>query len=184
MTNVKYSDLILHAGHELEVADYGDSMNLNCRTCGKLIKLFNRPEIWTSEEGEGFTAYGKVLYTSLPLDQRLGLPWDIITLHHRADITQGDRVRIVECKTEPTKVGKVAIALMHHCGTEWYVEHEGVELKATIKAIPTRAQRAAAAQLLEALKKLLDCVDYEDPTAREEQREAFFAIAAAYGIEA
>jgi hypothetical protein len=181
---VKYSNLIPHAGHELEFVDYNETANLNCKTCGKLIQLFNRPEIWTAEEGEGFTAYNKVLYTSLPLDKRLGLPWDIITLHHRADISQGDRVRIVECKSDPTKVGRVVTAKNHNGGTEWYVEHEGVELKATIKPIPTRTQRAAAAQLLEALKELLNHVDYEDPTVREEQREAFLAIAAAYGIEA
>ncbi len=186
MTVLKYSDLAHHGGHQLQVVDYGETLNLNCKTCGKLIKMLDRPEIWTSEEGEGFTAYDKVLYTSLPLDKRLELPWGILNLHHRPDINVGDRVRIVECPTNPELEGKVAIAKLHYCGaTQWYVEFDGTEVLATIKAIPTRPQRAAAAQLLEATKELLNHVDYEDSSTlnREAIREAYFAIAAAYDIE-
>ncbi len=183
MTHVTYDELISHAGHTLEMCDYGESANLYCRTCNTLIKLFMREEIWTIEQGQDFTAYGKVLYTKLNLSARLELPWDIINLHNRGDINPGDWVCILKCEVPEFK-NRVGKAKSHYFGThQWYVEVGGNTVMATVRLISTKAQRAAAVQMMEALKELLNHCHYDQMSARLPIREAYLAIAAAYGIK-
>lgn len=193
MAHIHYSDLAPHAGHTIVCLNYcnGEEIVLRCETCSKTLLDFEKSdqEIWTAEQGEGFTAYSPVPYCSLTIDQRLSIPYELTNFASRWLIEPGDRVRILSVVPSDGRTqynGQVGIAVDYvECGLKvWTVSLlDGTNVSAEVAPIPTKAARENAWKLREALKKLLGVTDHREARIRDEIRDAYLAIAAAYGVD-